>query len=331
MSEKFLAIQTAFPGDAILTLPALQVLKEKHPTSTIDVVAINSTAAIFESSPIVNQVNIFDKKGEHKSLFAVRQFALLLRKQNYTKVFSFHRSLRTSILVYFMGAYSVGYSSASLSFLYQKRVKYVKTDHEVKRNLALVTENAWNKDWQILPRVSIQDISLPTFSKNKSIVAIAPGSVWQTKKLPTQKFQKIISYFVKKGTTVLLIGAKDDKNECDNLAQDFDENVISVAGKYSIPQSIQLLKMCSLLICNDSAPTHMGMCADIPVLTIYCSTVPEFGFYPYNKTSKMLSLNNIDCKPCGIHGHSKCPKNNFRCGDEITHDFIIKYIESMID
>ena len=51
-----------------------------------------------------------------------------------------------------------------------------------------------------------------------------------------------------------------------------------------------------------------------PVLTIYCSTVPEFGFYPYNKKSSYISFNDLNCKPCGIHGYEKCPIKSFDCG-----------------
>jgi heptosyltransferase-2 len=33
--------------------------------------------------------------------------------------------------------------------------------------------------------------------------------------------------------------------------------------------------------------------------------------------SKISEVENIDCRPCGIHGHKECPKGNFRCGNEL--------------
>ena len=77
--------------------------------------------------------------------------------------------------------------------------------------------------------------------------------------------------------------------------------------------SIALLKHSKILISNDSAPTHLGVCADIPVLTLYCSTVPDFGFYPYNNRSRWLSYADLTCKPCGIHGYEACPLKHFQC------------------
>jgi len=46
-SGNILVIQTAFLGDAILTLPMIQELKKKNSESKLDVLAIPSTEIIF--------------------------------------------------------------------------------------------------------------------------------------------------------------------------------------------------------------------------------------------------------------------------------------------
>ena len=69
---------------------------------------------------------------------------------------------------------------------------------------------------------------------------------------------------------------------------------------------------------------------DIPVLTIYCSTVPGFGFYPYNNKSKYLSYDKLDCKPCGIHGYRVCPVNSFDCGYKLIPEDILEEVEKML-
>lgn len=128
----------------------------------------------------------------------------------------------------------------------------------------------------------------------------------------------------------MLIGGKSDATLCGNILSNFENGVISAAGEFSIIESIEILKNCELLICNDSAPTHMAMCADIPVVTIYCSTVPAFGFSPYNKKSITVSYDDLECKPCGIHGHNKCPINSFDCANKLLPEKIIDKIEEVI-
>ena len=99
MHERILVIQTAFLGDAILTLPMIQKLKEFFPDALIDVVCIPSTKEIFDHSAYVNSSIVLNKRKEHKSIFNLSRFAKELKKNNYSKIYSPHRSFRTSLLV----------------------------------------------------------------------------------------------------------------------------------------------------------------------------------------------------------------------------------------
>ncbi len=337
MKEKILVIQTAFIGDAILTLPMLQKLKEMYPESELDVVANPVTSEIFSSAPVVNNVLVLDKRGEHKSIFSLIKFTRKLKEKNYTKLYSPHRSFRTSLIVLFSGIKDTyGFDNNSLRHVYKNIIKYHFNEHEVKRNLDLISFNHTN-DWEILPEIIIaneQQKKVDDFLTRNNLsntIAIAPGSVWNTKKYPPEYFEKIIDYLTAKLYKIILIGSAKEDVICENLSSRFDENVISVAGKFSIVESIQMLKNVKLLISNDSAPTHMGVCANIPVLTLYCSTSPAFGFYPYNEKSSYLSFDDLSCKPCGIHGYDECPIGTFRCGNELYPQTIISRIEKMLN
>lgn len=331
MSGRILTIQTAFPGDAILTLPALQKIKELNPNSKIDVVAINSTKNIFEASAVVDKVFLLDKRGKHKSLISLFNFSKQLKQNQYSKVYSFHRSFRSALLVKFIGAESYGYSTASCAFLYTHKIQYQSDAHEVKRNLNIATEGEFNGNWKIAPIMQSNDELNFSFGEGKSIIALAPGSVWETKKLPLSKFKVITQKLIKLGYYILVIGGIDDKEICDEIASISHEKCKSIAGEYSITETTEILKQCLALICNDSAPTHMAMAAGIAAITVYCSTIPKFGFYPYLYNSQIVSIENLDCKPCGIHGHVKCPKNNFRCGQEISTDEVINKINLILE
>jgi heptosyltransferase-2 len=162
-----------------------------------------------------------------------------------------------------------------------------------------------------------------------NLVVVAPGSVWNTKIYPLEYYETVIEY-LKSKSSVVLMGGIFDKDLCVQLMQKYNE-IISLAGSLSLIESIELLKRAKILICNDSAPTHLGMCADIPVLTIYCSTVGDFGFYPYNTKSRYLSYDDLSCKPCGIHGFNKCPIGTFECGYKLKPETVIYKIEEMLN
>jgi heptosyltransferase-2 len=333
--KKILVIQTAFLGDAILTLPLIQFLKEKYVDPKICVLAIPSTSVVFEYSPFVDDVIVYDKKGSEKSILSYIKLIMKIRKENFDEVYSPHRSVRSTIISFFSRAnLTVGFDISDLSFLYKKKVKYEKSDHEVKRNLSLVEFN-FDNDWHILPIVNSSKVDNEKFKEIekidcKKLIAVAPGSVWKTKVYPKEYFIKIIEQLIQQDFFVVLIGGKEDQNLCEKIEKEIGNKIISTAGKFSILESIELLKKCSALICNDSAPTHMAMIADIPVLTIYCSTIPDFGFYPYNKKSSFVSFDELSCKPCGIHGKKECPIKTFDCGYKLLPEKVLSKLQEII-
>lgn len=334
--EKILVIQTAFLGDAILTLPMIQKLKEIFPGSLIDVISIPQTKEVFENSPYVDNVYSYDKKGNQKSIFNLFAFSKELKQKNYTCLYSPHRSFRTSILVYLLNVEkSFGFDNASINFVYKKTIKYDNRMHEVSRNLKLTGMNIEKENWKVLPVIKnspVAVIKIDNLIKDikNPIVTIAPGSVWRTKKYPEEHFEIISKHLIEKNYFVIFIGGQADFEICERLSNQLNEKSLNCAGKLSIVESIELLKRSILLICNDSAPTHMGMAADIPVLTIYCSTVPEFGFSPYNRGSSSLSLDGLKCKPCGIHGRNSCPIKTFDCGLKLTPEKVIQKVEEIL-
>jgi heptosyltransferase-2 len=337
--ERILVIQTAFIGDAVLTLPMIQKLKGIIPECEIDVISNPVTAEIFSASPSINEVISLDKKGKHKSLFSLFKFAKEIRNRNYKRIYSPHRSFRTALIVMQTSVRDTyGFSNSSLKHVYRHLIEYRYDHHEVQRNLDLAGYDYSSEGWKILPELKISGKNsenvrefFANYNINSHVTVVAPGSVWNTKKYPADYFKKIIRYLVDNSGKVLLIGGESDISLCRNLASGFNQDVIPVAGKFSLLETIEVLKNSKILISNDSAPTHFGICADIPVLTLYCSTSASFGFYPYNKKSSYLSFDDLFCKPCGIHGYSECPIKTFECGYNLKPEIVISKIEEILN
>jgi len=335
--KKILIIQTAFPGDALLTLPFIQELKKNNPNYIIDVLCIPVTAEIFAASHYVNESIPLDKRGKQKSFFAFFKFIKSIKSNNYNIVYSPHRSFRSALIALNVSAKeSYGFDNSSFKFAFRSLVKYDYSAHEVKRNLEFL-DGSYNEDkWKIIPEVTVSAESEKKVNKFlsdsgiKRFIAIAPGSVWATKKYPAKYYEQITSYFGELGFGIILVGGKEDKDLCESIKVESKKSIFISAGEFSFIETIGLLKHSSLLICNDSAPTHLGVCADIPVLTIYCSTTPQFGFYPYNSKSDYISYDNLFCKPCGIHGYDICPLGTFDCAKSLLPEKVIKKAERLL-
>ena len=336
--KKIVVVQTAFIGDAVLTLPMLEVLAKNNPDAIIDIVTIPKTSEIFQASPFVNEVIVYDKRNTHKGFKALLSFARMLGNKGYSYIVAPHRSLRTSLLVLFTGIKeSVGFNNSSFSIVYKHLVDYPYELHEVARNISLVSTNGAEKYSSYLPMMLFSDESkkkidffISSIAKDKKIIAIAPGSVWKTKRYPVEHFLSLVRTLISKNYLILLIGSEVEFKLNEEIQKSADNNCVNIAGRHSILETIYLLTKCNLLITNDSAPTHFGMAADIPVLTIYCSTVPDFGFFPYTGKSGTISLNDLPCKPCGIHGYDVCPLSHFNCGQKLLPEVVLAKTDTLL-
>jgi heptosyltransferase-2 len=220
-----------------------------------------------------------------------------------------------------------------MKYVYKNIIEYRPGEHEVRRNLDLIRYEG--EDWRIMPEIKSspevnEKISnlLKEHNLSGTLAAVAPGSVWNTKRYPLEYYEIIIEY-LKSKYKVILTGGDRDKDICIRLNAKYPE-VVSFAGSLSLTESVELLRRVKILICNDSAPTHLGMGAGIPVLTLYCSTVSNFGFFPYNRVSTFMSFDDLPCKPCGIHGFDKCPIGTFACGYNLKPEEVIAKIQDMV-
>lgn len=336
--KKIVVVQTAFIGDAVLTLPMLEVLAKNNPNAIIDVVTIPKTSEIFQASPFVNEVIVYDKRNTHKGFKALLSFARMLGNQGYSYIIAPHRSLRTSLLVLFSGIKeSVGFNNSSFPIIYKHLVDYPYELHEVARNISLVSSDETKNYLSYLPKTLFSEETkkkidgfLASLVSDRKIVAIAPGSVWESKRYPVEHFLSVARTLISKNYLILLIGSVVEFKLNEAIQKTAGNNCVNIAGRHSILETIYLLTKCNLLLTNDSAPTHFGMAADISVLTIYCSTVKDFGFFPYNGKSGTISLNDLPCKPCGIHGYEVCPLSHFNCGQKLLPEVVLAKIDTLL-
>ncbi len=333
--EKILIIQTAFPGDVILTLPLLQVLKRELPDSNIDFICIPKTAEILEGNPLINELIVYDKK---KS--GIKGFSKLirkLRKAKYDILISPHRSFRSSLISYFSDARKkISFDKSALSFLYNERVKYELGMHEIQRNLSLLNPVGISEKNILPPELFISNAiktKISEYLKAKNIhmenkfICIAPGSVWFTKRYPKEKFTEFCDLLLEKDFKIFLTGGTADKSISEFILKNtINKNVIDTTGEFSFKESAELISRAELLITNDSAPLHLANAVGTKVFAIFGATIPAFGFYPYGKEDRIFETDGLKCRPCSIHGGNECPVKTFVCMKKILPESVISSI-----
>jgi heptosyltransferase-2 len=115
------------------------------------------------------------------------------------------------------------------------------------------------------------------------------------------------------------LGAPGDNELCEKIKADVKhKNIVILAGKLNLLQSCALMQKATMNYVNDSAPLHLASSVNAAVTAFFCSTVPAFGFGPLSTNSHIKEVKDLDCRPCGLHGHKKCPKGHFKCGNDMV-------------
>lgn len=327
--KHILVIQTAFIGDAILTLPLIQVLKKNHPEANVDVVVVPRSAELFRHHPAIARVIEYDKRGRNRGLSGFLHLLRRLKDVRYDLAVIPHRSLRSALLAGMAGIpLRVGFDTSSGKFLFTKTVEYRGTIHEIDRNLSLlegIDEKFLGRE---LPKVfpsSTDEKAVDQFlaaspaGNSEMLVAMAPGTIWNTKRWIKERFAELGALFIRQGYTVILIGGLEDLALCEEIERLINNNsIVNACGRLPLLQSAELLRRCHLLISNDSAPMHLAVAMRTPVVAIFGATVPAFGFAPYGDRDVVVETLGLECRPCSIHGGDKCPVKTFDCMRNIS-------------
>ncbi|MEJ6588814.1 MAG: glycosyltransferase family 9 protein [Crocinitomicaceae bacterium] len=320
MKKRFLIIQTAFIGDVILATPVINNLLSNIPDLEIDVLVKKENVSVLQGHKGIHQIYCLDKSRKMSSSF---ELIRLFRKNKYDTVINLHRFASSGIITTFSGAkQKIGFDKNPFSIFYSKKYEHVIGDgtHEVDRNLRLISQ--WVTDPSRRPDLKIDENENENTHdlKEEKYICLAPASVWATKEAPLEVWIKTIQNTSKEIKAIYLLGAPSDTEKCEGLAKATKhKQVINLCGKLNLRESASLMKDAAMNYVNDSAPLHLASSVNAPVTVFFCSTSPSFGFGPLSSNSSIIEVRNLDCKPCGLHGHKNCPKGHFRCGKELLN------------
>lgn len=322
--NKILVIQTAFIGDVILATSLLETLHANFPEGKIDIVVRKGNESLFNNHPFINKVYVWNKaQNKTKNLFSILKE---VRNEKYDLVLGVQRFFNAGLLAAFSkGKQIIGFNKNPLSFLFHKKVDHQISNgkHEVERNYDLIQTIApvFKKELKLYP--SADDFKKISAFANEEYIVIAPASVWFTKQYPFEKWIEFLNEL--KNIKCFIIGAPSDADLAKKLiSTTSNTQVESLCGQLNLLQSAALMQGAKMNFVNDSAPQHLASSVNAPTTALFCSTVPDFGFGPLAENSKVIEVEqNLDCRPCGLHGHQSCPKGHFKCGFEINTSQLI--------
>jgi heptosyltransferase-2 len=325
--KRILVIQTASIGDVILATSLLEKLHEKYPDAQIDLVTKTSNKSLFENHPFVHKLFLWDKTIK-KHLHLIDTI-LAIREHKYDMLINLQRFFSSGLISLFSKSkIKLGFRKNPLSIFYTKSFEHHISAkgslHETERNHKLIEAYTDSKTGKVRLYPSNNDYAFVSQYKTNAYICLAPASLWFTKQMWAEKWSELMDN-IPQDYNIYIIGGKSDYIYSQEIIDNSKhKNCINLCGKLSLLQTAALMQHAVMNYVNDSAPMHLASSVDANTTAIFCSTVPNFGFGPLATNSHIVeTYENLDCRPCGLHGHKECPKGHFKCGINIEIEKLI--------
>ncbi len=319
--QKILVIQTAFIGDVVLSTALLESLHEQYPLAAIDILVRKGNESLFTQHPFIHEVIVWDKK--NKKYIHWVQLLFKIRTSKYDAVVNVQRFAATGLWTALSKAtFTIGFDKNPFSFLFSHAIQHLEIQngmHEIDRNHQLI---------QVLGTISLNKPKLyPTAEEVEQVkkyqglayLCIAPASVWYTKQYPIANWVAFLQAIPFEGP-IYILGGPGDRIIGEKIIDAVGSNkqLINLAGELGFLAAAALQQKAVLNYVNDSAPMHFASAVNAPVVAIYCSTIPAFGYGPLSNLRFVVQTEeNLACRPCGIHGKKNCPLQHFQCAHSI--------------
>jgi len=140
------------------------------------------------------------------------------------------------------------------------------------------------------------------------LIAVAPGAKRSLSLWPVERFVTVGRHLTSRGFQVVVLGGNADASVCQAVAEGIAGATINLAGQTSLRESCEVLKRCSMLICNDSGVQHLAAAVGTSCISMFSAHDMPGKWHPYG--SKNVVLRKwVECHTCYLR---TCPYDN-RC------------------
>ncbi|MEJ2685377.1 MAG: lipopolysaccharide heptosyltransferase I [Candidatus Sulfobium sp.] len=322
--KKILIVKPSSLGDVVHSLPFLNSLRSCFPKSEIHWVIAKGLEGLLEGHPMIDGLIIINKDMWKKisrtgqTLREIRALFRRLRDGGYDMVIDLQGLLRSGLITASTGApLRIGFAEAreGSTLFYSRRVGTGRNMHAVERYLEVAHELGCNSGDVIFPFPLVKS-GLKRIKELKTslrdYVVLVPGARWDTKVWPAESFGRLASMLPLKS---VVVGNGKDVAIADRIVGMAGGKTVSLAGRTTLAELIEVMRDARMVVSNDSGPMHIAAALNVPVAALFGPTSPE-RTGPYGK-GHVIIRSERECSPCF---RKRC--RDFRCMAEISPEAV---------
>ncbi|HXJ77036.1 MAG TPA: glycosyltransferase family 9 protein, partial [Candidatus Dormibacteraeota bacterium] len=160
-------------------------------------------------------------------------------------------------------------------------------------------------------------------------VALQPGARWENKRWPVEHFAAAAKMCAREfpDTRFAILGSAGERELGEFIARAVPGRCLNLAGGVSLPEMIEWLRLCEVMVSNDTGPMHVAAALGKPVVALFGPTEPR-RTGPYGQIERALQF-RAPCVPCM---KSECASDNWlECLQRTTPETVARRIAEALE
>lgn len=298
--DKILVIQLRRIGDVILTIPAVENLRNHFPHAQIDFLVEPAGGALLRGHPMLNHVHVYDKAHPIRWINTVRNM-------KYDWVLDFLGNPRSAVLTALSGArVKAGYAYPLRGYLYNHRAPIPSGRLSVIEFKLRLLAFLGLKTRYCGPAIYVTDaeiqkarafIHTQSGAQEKAWIGIVPTHRRATRRWPPAYFAELGDRLMEKHHMRVMLFWGPGEEKVVGLIADAMRHKPVVTPLLGLRDMAALIGQCHVLISNCNGPKHIAEALNIPTLTMYGPTDPV-SWEAGNVVQSYCRVNDLSCIGC---------------------------------
>jgi heptosyltransferase-2 len=343
-AQRILVVQPSWVGDAVMATPALRALREHFPDAHISYLLRRYVKPIYAGMPWADKLITY-RTGKTRAKAGKGPFDLAarLRAGKFDLAILLPNSFKSALICKMAGIDRiVGYERDGRGFLLTDKLlpvkergkfipspivkyylglsHYLGATHRDMRLQLFVTESERREAQEVLSRTGLDPaIDRPAACGLAPMIVLNPGAQYGAAKcwLP-EYFAQLGDRFVEElGATVVISAAPKERAIVDQIASHMKHAFVDLpAAGPTLGALKDIIRRCDLMVTNDTGPRHIAAAFDVPVVTVFGPTHPQWTEIYYAKERQVAV--KVFCGPCQ---KKTCPLDH-RCMTRVTPSMV---------
>jgi len=322
--NRILIRATNWVGDAVMSVPALQAIRERFPNAHIGVLAKPWVADLYKRELFADEVILYTEKSSWR-------MGLALRPRRFDCAILLQNAFEAALIAWLAGIPNrIGYNRDGRRLLLTRAVPLPKPG-EIPRHERFYYLELLRRAGLIdrIPECDAIHLTRPQAATNGARrIGVSPGAAYGTAKrwLPERFAEAAAAIADQRDATIALFGSASERPLCEQIAEQLNgHQVTNYAGQTSLSEFIDLAAGCELFLTNDSGAMHIASALGVPTVTVFGAT-DDTTTGPTGPKARVIR-EPVECSPCLLR---ECPIDH-RCMTRVTAARVVEEALRLLD